>query len=307
MQVTENFLRNLLDGLYDGVYFMDSDRVIRYWNRGAERITGYRAEEVVGTACRDNVLMHVDAEGRMLCQSSLCPALKTISDGLPREAEVFLHHKDGHRLPVLTRISPIQDSTGRITGASEIFTDNRQMLEMKERIERLEKETLLDPLTRIGNRRYAELQIERALSALDRYGWTFGVFFLDIDHFKKLNDTYGHDVGDRVLRTVARTLSHSLRASDITCRWGGEEFIAMVPHLEKPLMKKLGKKILALIENSTVLIESDTVQVTASIGGTSACRGDTVESLIKRADQLMYRSKEYGRNRLTLDSQESVA
>lgn len=302
MLKADNFLRNFLDGLYDGVYFMDSDRVIRYWNQGAERITGYRAEEVVGTACRDNVLMHVDAEGHVLCESSLCPALKTISDGLSREAEVFLHHKEGHRLPVLTRISAIRDSTGRITGAAEIFTDNRQIWEMRERIEKLEKETLLDPLTQIGNRRYAELQIESALSALDRYGWTFGIFFLDIDQFKKLNDTYGHDVGDRILRAVARTLSHSLRASDITCRWGGDEFIAVVPHLEKPLMVKLGKKMLALIQNSAVLTESATVQVTASIGGAMARAGGTVDSLVKRSDQLMYRSKESGGNRLTLDS-----
>jgi diguanylate cyclase (GGDEF)-like protein/PAS domain S-box-containing protein len=281
---------------------MDSDRVIRYWNRGAERITGYRAEEVVGTACRDNVLMHVDAEGHVLCESSLCPALKTISDGLSREAEVFLHHKEGHRLPVLTRISAIMDSTGRITGAAEIFTDNRQIWEMRERIEKLEKETLLDPLTQIGNRRYAELQIESSLSALDRYDWTFGIFFLDIDGFKKLNDTYGHDVGDRVLRAVANTLSHSLRASDITCRWGSDEFIAVVPHVEKPLMVKLGKKMLALIHNSVVLTDSATVQVSASIGGGIARSGDTVDSLVKRADQLMYRSKESGGNRLTLDS-----
>jgi PAS domain S-box-containing protein len=117
MAANRDFYGRLLDGISDGVYFMDRDRIIRYWNRGAERITGFNKEEVIGTACRDNVLMHVDDAGTSLCLAELCPALGTIMDGQEREAEVYLHHKEGYRLPVIARISPIRDDSGNITGA----------------------------------------------------------------------------------------------------------------------------------------------------------------------------------------------
>jgi PAS domain S-box-containing protein len=105
MVAKRDFYERLLDGISDGVYFMDRDRIIRYWNHGAERITGFKKDEVIGTACRDNVLMHVDDAGTSLCLAEFCPALATITDGQERSAEVYLHHKEGYRLPVLARIS----------------------------------------------------------------------------------------------------------------------------------------------------------------------------------------------------------
>ncbi len=94
--------REILDNLYDGVYFVDRERVVNYWNKGAERISGYSAEAMIGHSCSDHLLNHVDADGVSLCQDR-CPLAACMSDGLPREAEVFLHHADGHRVPVLVR------------------------------------------------------------------------------------------------------------------------------------------------------------------------------------------------------------
>ncbi len=300
MEITKDFYKALLDGLNDGVYFMDRDRVIRYWNHGAERITGYRAGTAIGTACRDNLLMHIDEQGRTLCESDLCPAHKTILDGQERETEVFLHHKDGHRLPVSTRISPIRNSRGEIIGAAEFFTDNQQMHAMKEKIQELERLALIDPLTQIGNRRYAEIHLERNFSQMDRYGWPFGVLFMDLDHFKKVNDSYGHDVGDRVLQTIAKTLSHNMRSSDFAGRWGGEEFIMVTSQSELSDLNQIGRKMLSLIRHSSVEMSSGVLQVTVSIGGTLARVGDNPDTLISRSDNLMYQSKKEGRNRITL-------
>ena len=160
---------------------------------------------------------------------------------------------------------------------------------------------MIDPLTRIGNRRYAEIQLDRSLSEMNRYGWTFAVFFMDIDHFKTINDTHGHDTGDRVLRTVAKTIVKRMRPSDVFGRWGGEEFLAIVPNCGPSEIVFVGNKMRSLVEQSRIWNESDPVRVTLSIGGTSARPEDSVTNLISRADKLMYCSKENGRNRVTTD------
>ena len=115
--------RRILDEIQDGVYFLDTDRRITYWNRGAERITGFKSDEVLGRCCSDNILMHVDHAGLQLCKGH-CPAARTIADGSFQEDEVFLHHKQGHRVPVRVRTSPVRDEAGGIIGAVEIFNDN---------------------------------------------------------------------------------------------------------------------------------------------------------------------------------------
>jgi diguanylate cyclase (GGDEF)-like protein/PAS domain S-box-containing protein len=301
MATERNFYERLLDGISDGVYFMDRDRIIRYWNHGAERITGFREDEVIGTACRDNVLMHVDDEGTSLCLAEFCPALATIQDGQEREAEVYLHHKEGYRLPVLARISPIRDDSGNITGAVEMFTDNRRMHEMTHRIKELERLALIDPLTRIGNRRYGEIHLENGFSHLNRYGWPFGVLFMDVDHFKRVNDSHGHETGDKVLQMIAGTLLHNLRVSDVASRWGGEEFLTVVPHVGRNEIGIIGKKILSLIEQSSLDTPDGPLRVTVSIGAALARQDESLESLVDRADHLMYQSKRKGRNTVTAE------
>ena len=90
MDTSEKSYRTLIDNLYDGVYYVDKKRTIQYWNKAAEKITGFKSQQVVGKRCSDNILTHVDSEGNSLCQG-MCPLAETISDGLPREAEVYLH------------------------------------------------------------------------------------------------------------------------------------------------------------------------------------------------------------------------
>src|SRR6478672_12515562 len=90
---TNELYKDVIDNLYDGVYFVDRDRVITYWNNGAERITGYKRKDVIGRSCRDNLLNHVTAAGVQLCLGR-CPLAACMEDGIPKEAEVFLHHAD---------------------------------------------------------------------------------------------------------------------------------------------------------------------------------------------------------------------
>jgi diguanylate cyclase (GGDEF)-like protein/PAS domain S-box-containing protein len=292
-------LADVLENLHDGLYFTDTHRVITFWNHAAERITGDPADEVLGRSCAANILVHVDTDGRSLCRG-LCPLAMTMADCVGREAEVFLRHKDGHRVPVLVRTGPLKDRQGQVVGGIELFTDLSNILANNSRVRELEQLALLDSLTQLANRTYLLREIEARFEEMRRYGIPFGLLFMDIDFFKRFNDSYGHDVGDAVLKLVANTFVANSRAFDVYGRWGGEEFVGVIRSIDAEDLAALGNRMRVLVNQSFLMHDEARLGVSISLGATVAHRDDTAESLIKRADQLLYRSKKEGRNRLTL-------
>lgn len=298
--MNEQFYKHLMDSLHDGVYFVDRDSKITYWNKGAERISGYTAEEVLGKSCAANLLVHVDTQGKQLCLGG-CPLAQTIMDAQPREAEVFLHHKNGHRVPVSVRISPMLDHSGGVIGAVEIFSDGTSKRELLDELSKWQQQSLRDQLTGVGNRRAAALEFEARIKAMKTYNMPFGLLFLDIDGFKAVNDTHGHEVGDRVLVMVATTLGNALRGGDALFRWGGEEFLAFVRMVDKPTFTSIAERLRLLVCGSFLTLPEGPLRVTVSIGGSLAQQTDTIDSLVKRADAQMYLAKNAGRDCASLD------
>lgn len=279
---------------------LDTDDRIVLWNAPCEILTGYTAGETVGRGCSDELLMHVDSTGHRLCFDS-CPMKAARSDGKPRQAEIYLHHKEGHRVPVRVHISPLRASTGEIVGAVQSFVDMSDKIAALEQVRRLQDLAYLDTLTGLANRRFLEEALDARLNESGRYGWTLGVIMMDIDHFKAVNDTYGHEAGDRVLQTVARTLRGATRSYDLVGRWGGEEFLAILTNTSPEDLLAIAERYRALVEQSDVLYKRKRLRVTISLGGTLADpRLDTFSSVVARADQLLYESKRLGRNRVTI-------
>jgi diguanylate cyclase (GGDEF)-like protein/PAS domain S-box-containing protein len=294
--------KTLTENLNQGVYFLDKDKKIIYWNQTAERITGYKAEEITGKSCSDGFLMHINEEGKNLCNDcNLCPVAIVINSGEVYDGELYIKHKDGHRILVHTKVFPVRNDGKEIIGAIEIFYDDSERNELKLRIQELEKMALLDSLTKIANRRFIEMQLSSRINEFKRFGWQFGVMFIDIDFFKLVNDRYGHEVGDRVLKMVANTLVENSRSFDLVGRWGGEEFIVIVPNVNETQLYTIAHKFKNLIALSNLKINSDIISVTVSIGVTLSRQKDTLKSIIKRADKLMYQSKLKGRNKVTTD------
>jgi diguanylate cyclase (GGDEF)-like protein/PAS domain S-box-containing protein len=289
----------MFDNLYDGLYIVDRDGVIQYWNNAAERISGYTAVEVVGKSCSDNILTHVDDDGNNLCKVR-CPLAMTIDDGSAREAEVYLHHKDGHRVPVSVRVSTLIDEDGKVAGGVELFTDISSFKALELKVKELEELALLDNLTRLANRNYIEKELRVRFEEQKRIGITFGLLFMDIDHFKKFNDTYGHDVGDHVLRYVSDTLVKNARPYDLIGRWGGEEFVGILRNVTHQQLEYLGNRLRVLVESAYIPLQDDKLNVSISIGATLVRDDDSTVNLLKRADTLLYESKRAGRNRLTI-------
>ena len=283
----------IFDHLSEGVYCVDKDRTITFWNRGAERITGYTREEVEHTHCFDNLLVHVDEQGQSLCRG-LCPTASTIKDGRPRDVEAYVHHRDGHRLPVSITTVPLRNGDGTISGAVEIFREHSSRQELEARVTQLQQLALADPLTGLANRRHLSMVMHAALDEHKRYGWPAGLLFLDADKFKSINDRFGHAVGDRVIKMVSATLMSNSRSFDTPGRWGGEEFVVLCRNLDRENLLAVAERFRALIASSFVDEEDEQVRVTVSVGATLAQPGDSVELLVLRADELMYQSKQQG-------------
>jgi len=152
-----SFHAKLLECFLDGVYFVDAERKIIYWNQCCEHLTGYSASEAVGRHCYD-FLEHFDEAGTALCTNA-CPLASTIGDGQQREVEVFLRHKLGHMVPVCVRVAPIMDRSRQIVGAVGVFRDITVKKQVERRVHLLENITFRDSLTCLSSRRYIALKV----------------------------------------------------------------------------------------------------------------------------------------------------
>jgi diguanylate cyclase (GGDEF)-like protein/PAS domain S-box-containing protein len=295
----ESIYRQILDAIDDGVYFVDRERRITFWNPGAERITGFTAEDVQGRSCSEGILRHVSEQGKQLCLLG-CPLEAVMRDGSPRGAHVYLHHKEGYRVPVTVKGEAIRDADGAIVGSLEIFRVRSSTRFAAEDEPVRADDIHLDPVTLLGNRRFGEHSLVHVLAGVE-HGGSLGVLFVDVDHFKDVNDSWGHHTGDRVLRMVGRTIAYALRATDIPVRWGGEEFLVLLPGVDEAGLAETAERLRVLVEHSWFDLEPDQVRVTVSIGATLAAPGEDAHSVVDRADRLMYASKGAGRNVVTDD------
>jgi len=167
--------------------------------------------------------------------------------------------------------------------------------------ELLRRTSLIDTLTGVNNRRFFDQRIDEEINRVVRGGACLSCLFLDIDHFKRVNDVYGHTVGDLALQTVSRTLRSSLRTTDYVARWGGEEFLVLLINIRPEKLLTVANKIRLLVSNSTIATDDEAFHVTVSIGATLIRPSESQAQVIARADALLYQSKQMGRNRVSLD------
>ena len=172
----------------------------------------------------------------------------------------------------------------------------QRLLDLRKSQEQLQKMALTDPLTHLGNRAAFDLNIKQIAARSQRSGVPYSLLMIDLDHFKNINDTFGHPTGDQVLRQAAEAISQSSRDSDICCRYGGEEFIVILPDTNARNAEVLASRIHRKLAQKKL---PQKVQISVSIGISSSTRYNNGHpaALIDEADQAMYRAKEKGRNR----------
>jgi diguanylate cyclase len=168
--------------------------------------------------------------------------------------------------------------------------------EQKTVIDSLQTEVRIDSLTQLGNRMALEERIAESLGRFERYQEPFCILMIDIDHFKKINDTYGHPAGDRILKGLSAKMKATLRNSDFIGRYGGEEFCAIVVNGDLEKGKAAAENLRIAVESAKFNLGGKKLGITISIGVAGVQDADTIESLIKNADTALYRAKEFGRN-----------
>ncbi len=298
MEENPRFNKDLLSQLYEGVYVVDKSRRIIFWNDGSERISGYGASEVTNRQCHQNVLQHIDENGTLLCVNG-CPLKKTLISGEINETFVYLRHKQGHRIPVNVKAIPVFDTENKIVAAIEIFTDERFQKDVYSENQSLKDKLRIDALTNIANRSYFEYRLDVALNEAKRFGKTFGILIADIDNFKSINDRFGHDVGDEILKLVSRTLAANVKKDDFVSRWGGEEFggVFFVDNLGD--LTAIAERLRIVVERSSHILDTgEETHITISVGGAFHQKGEDSKTLFRRTDANLYHAKTHGRNRI---------
>ncbi|MBN2866232.1 MAG: diguanylate cyclase [Thiotrichales bacterium] len=198
------------------------------------------------------------------------------------------------------KIKPMQVGTQRLFNV--LMQDITRVEEFKERLQKL---TVTDELTGVGNRLACNESLHHEIERAHRYKTHFSIIMLDVDHFKLVNDNFGHDVGDVVLKEVASVIFKTLRDIDKVCRYGGEEFLVLLPETDKHSAVTIAERIrLAVSELSTSEVPT---HITISLGVANLTNWDTEQTFVKRADQALYRAKDLGRNRVEVDELTAVS
>ena len=299
---SETLYLSIINNLQDGVYFVDKQRKILFWNRAAERITGYKKEEMVGNFCHNNILNHVNKEGVLLCVSG-CPLYASTIDGEQRKADVFLRHKNGHRVPVSVNIFPMYEQ-GEIVGAIEIFTINAPRV-YDEKNSGLDP-SMADKLTGLPNRAKAESFIGYKLSEAQQFGTRFCTIRADIDDFRWFVANNGEKVGDEMIKNIAGTYKRYVKKSDLIARWTTEGFIGVFDIKQDYEASIIAEEIRILAAASEVFRGAgNALTVTTSVGVSIAQKEDNAASLTERAEVLVNKSKARGKNCVTSDLRKS--
>jgi len=278
---SSEYLQYIIDSSLDVIITVNEKREITKFNRAAEKVFGYTAQEVLGKHAE---MLYLKPEEGIDVHASILQTGRYMG-------EIENISKDGDIFPSFLSASMLKDDSGNFLGIMGI---SRDITDVKRAERALKRAATIDKLTQVYNRHTFEDLIEKEIDRASRYNSPMSLVMFDLDHFKMINDTYGHSAGDVVLRSVSGLVKGHIRSSDSLGRWGGEEFMLLLPE------KRLGTAV-AVAEKLRTLIEeqkNEASNVTASFGVTEFRAGDTIETICDRVDNAMYKAKNNGRNRV---------
>lgn len=284
IQQTQEKLDTITSSMGSGLLVIDKNGAITMVNNTACELLGYRKEDLIGQIAHYTIHHHPSPMEE-------CPLYNAIREGRDYINDDKFRCKDGSILDVHVICKPL-GKTDSVSGGVIVFHDITERKRMERELYRI---AITDPLTGLYNRRYQMEKLQHAKNMADRYDTPFSVLIIDIDNFKRINDTCGHEVGDEVLRKLASIIRENLRSTDIPARWGGEEFLVLLNNTE--------------LQNAVITAERIRIEVegyegqelppfTISVGVAQYEKGEDLKDLISRADTALYRAKSQGKNRV---------
>ncbi|MEW5837469.1 MAG: diguanylate cyclase [Pseudomonadota bacterium] len=286
------FNQLVLSSLAQGVYQIDTLGLCRFINPSALNILRIKAQDALGRSPH-LLFHHHDARGAAY-PSEECPSSKTLVDGLVRRNEEWFIRSDGELFLTDMLVAPMLDGRN-IVGAVVIFEDISERKKLEQQL--LELATT-DALTGLHNRRYFLSRLTEGVARVRRFAEHVCVIMLDCDHFKQVNDSHGHAVGDEVLQGVADILRQNMRQTDVIGRLGGEEFAVLLNDACLESALEWTERVRTLVAAREYLAGDERFVVTISLGCTALRADDDENSVLVRADQALYLAKQNGRNRV---------
>ena len=285
-------------GLYEnapcGYHSLNADGIVIKMNQTELHWLGLKADEVIGQL-RYRDVISPDT------QDAFDAAFAQVIVGQQGEAECTLLTRHGDQRHVVIQACGYHQRGGFVYSRATVF----DLTERKQLEEKLLAQAMTDPLTGVFNRRYLQSQAAIEISRGLRHSTPLSLIAIDIDHFKRINDEYGHDAGDEVLKRFTSVVSGLLRQEDLLCRVGGEEFAILLPNTDISKAEQIAERIRATIDTHEMTIELEgihqTLHITASFGVTHVALNETsLKAALKRADKSLYEAKENGRNRIVV-------
>jgi diguanylate cyclase (GGDEF)-like protein/PAS domain S-box-containing protein len=277
-------LRSILESLPAGLCVVDMQKKIVFWSNGAERITGHLRHEVIGHCCVAEPLLHCDQPGCEFCSED-CPVARAIKTSQPAEAFGFLHHKAGHEIPVRIRAVPVHNEHGSIIGALEAFEDQHAVFSLDHREDRFNLPGYVDDGTGVLSHAMMQSHLRETLGTFADVHVPFGVLCFRLEGLEHFRASFGPEAASSLLHVVARTLEGALWRTDFVGRWRDDQFLVILNGCREEALHSVRERVRRMLANDAIEWWGERRSLPVSIGEATAQPGDTVESLMERAQR----------------------
>ena len=290
------FEQQLIDSMHDGVVFVDEHKNVFMWSKGAERLTGVSSAAAAGRQFTPSLLDMCNTAGRRV-RDEACPVARALTSMAQLRQRLEILGRQGEHMAIDLHAIPVFGPDGELHGATVLFQDAQSEVSLEEKCVALHDEVTKDPMTKVANRAEFDRMLALFIEAHQQAGLQCSLIMSDIDHFKSINDTFGHQAGDVAIITVANLLKTMCRAGDLVARYGGEEFAVLCADCSMVDAAARAEQIRkALAETPHAHLSGR--RLTASFGVAQLQLNDTPETLLRRSDQALLTAKEQGRNQV---------
>lgn len=290
------FNQHLLATLKDGVAFTDREGNVTQWNVAMERLTDLPAEAIIGKRWSASAMGMRDSD-RDRDDETMCPLQECFRSGEAVRRAMVIEVIGADPVSVHVEVAPVLAQKPGSHGTVIVVHDLSDREQLERRLDKLHQQTQIDGLTRVANRSHFDNTLEALVTETIAGGPTFSLVICDLDHFKRINDTFGHPAGDDALKVFANLLRSQSRDGDLVARYGGEEFLLLARACDNATGAKRAEVLRHMLE-TTPIEAIDNECITASFGVTEFQSGDTAETILARADRALLKAKDNGRNRV---------